>query len=103
MKTQTSCGPVRTAYESPSVREVEMEKRGVVCLPATGYQDDGATAVTEAASFGNYWTASKSGTNYKPYYFYFQAEENASSSMSYQGADANAAFGFAVRLVTSAN
>lgn len=81
----------------------EMEKRGVVCLPATGYQDGGATAVTEAASFGNYWTASKSGTNYKPYYFYFQAEENASSSMSYQGADANAAFGFAVRLVTSAN
>lgn len=31
MKTQTSCGPVRTAYESPSVREVEMRVHGVLC------------------------------------------------------------------------
>ena len=31
MKTQTSCGPDRTAYESPSVREVEMRVHGVLC------------------------------------------------------------------------
>ena len=82
----------------------EMEKLGVVCLPATGYQDDGATAVKESGNgWGNYWTATKSGTNYKPYYFYFQGNQDASNSMSYQGADANAAFGFAVRLVTYTN
>ena len=82
----------------------EMEKRGVVCLPATGYQDDGQTSVLEIGNgWGNYWTATKSGTDYKPYYFYFQGDQTAENSMSNKGADANAAFGFAVRLVTTVN
>ena len=31
MKTQTNCGPTRTAYDSPRVREVEMRVHGVLC------------------------------------------------------------------------
>ena len=31
MKTQTGCGPARTAYDSPRVRDVEMRVYGVLC------------------------------------------------------------------------
>ncbi|MCQ2118035.1 MAG: hypothetical protein MJY76_07870 [Bacteroidales bacterium] len=90
-----------SATSFTSAQFAEMEKRGVVCLPATGYQNDGETAVIEIGNgWANYWTASKSGANYKPYYFYFQGDQDTDTSMSYQGSDANAAFGFAVRLVT---
>lgn len=79
----------------------EMERLGVVCLPATGYQDDGQTTVKEIGNgWANYWTATKSGVDYKPYYFYFQGNQAESNSISNVGADATAAFGFAVRLVT---
>lgn len=78
----------------------EMEKLGAVCLPATGYQDDGKTAVSHFDDgWANYWTATKSGTDYKPYYLYFQGNQAETNSMSTSGNDANAAFGFAVRLV----
>lgn len=31
METQTGCGPARTAYDSPRVRDVEIRVHGVLC------------------------------------------------------------------------
>lgn len=31
METQTNCGPTRTAYDSPRVRDVEIRVHGVLC------------------------------------------------------------------------